>query len=170
MKPKASQHCKVSANGACKSSSGLIEAGTIVTTLDCLYYCSGCQRNVTVLTDTVRGDVICKSCGIIIISRILDERPEWREFTTDDRGISEFAARSSYVSDDSDGDDSSSPQILLVGGPEELRNSLQSTICMTSEELKAEMKFRAQKDTVKSICHRLSIPTDVQVIVITHAF
>ena len=41
--------------------------------------------NEEVHVDRSRGEVICAACGIVISDRIIDQGPEWRAFTSDER-------------------------------------------------------------------------------------
>lgn len=41
--------------------------------------------NDDVHIDHSRGEVICSACGIVINDRIIDQGPEWRAFTSDER-------------------------------------------------------------------------------------
>jgi transcription initiation factor TFIIB len=36
------------------------------------------------ITDLESGEVICKNCGIVMLDKIQESRPEWRAFTVDD--------------------------------------------------------------------------------------
>ena len=42
--------------------------------------CSVCNWNKAVITDPVRGEIICSDCGMVISQNIEDTRPEWRSF------------------------------------------------------------------------------------------
>lgn len=45
----------------------------------------GCECGGNTITDNARGEIICEQCGIVITSRIIDQGPEWRVFTSEDR-------------------------------------------------------------------------------------
>jgi transcription initiation factor TFIIB len=45
--------------------------------------CSRC-RDGQMITDLESGEVICKNCGIVMLDKIQESRPEWRAFTVDD--------------------------------------------------------------------------------------
>jgi transcription initiation factor TFIIB len=45
--------------------------------------CSIC-RDGQMITDLESGEVICKNCGIVMLDKIQESRPEWRAFTVDD--------------------------------------------------------------------------------------
>lgn len=57
--------------------------------------CSG----IDVVSDTSSGDIVCRSCGEIQASRIIDYSAEWREFAEDNRGTNGSSARSSLTAD-----------------------------------------------------------------------
>lgn len=44
-------------------------------------------------TDNARGETICSSCGIVISSRNIDQRPEWRVYSDADRDKRERVGR-----------------------------------------------------------------------------
>ncbi|CAI5733284.1 unnamed protein product [Peronospora destructor] len=48
-------------------------------------HCRECG-SADVVTDFSAGDVVCRSCGMILGERIIDDSPEWRTFANDDRG------------------------------------------------------------------------------------
>lgn len=60
--------------------------------------CSRCF-GTDVVSDTAAGDIVCRNCGEIQASRIIDYSAEWREFSEDDRGNNGSAARSSCTVD-----------------------------------------------------------------------
>lgn len=45
--------------------------------------CKICKGDRTV-TDAESGEVICRNCGIVISDRVLESRPEWRAFTSEE--------------------------------------------------------------------------------------
>ncbi|HJS82113.1 MAG TPA: TFIIB-type zinc ribbon-containing protein [Nitrososphaera sp.] len=45
--------------------------------------CGICKSNRTV-TDPESGEVICRNCGIVISDKILETRPEWRAFSSEE--------------------------------------------------------------------------------------
>src|ERR687892_1111364 len=45
--------------------------------------CSVCSDGQMV-TDPESGEIICRNCGIVMLDKIQESRPEWRAFTTDD--------------------------------------------------------------------------------------
>ncbi|KAJ3250970.1 transcription initiation factor IIB [Boothiomyces macroporosus] len=48
--------------------------------------CSDCRDEIpNIVEDFARGDLICGSCGLILGSRLIDTRPEWRTFSSDDK-------------------------------------------------------------------------------------
>ncbi|CAA3013114.1 transcription initiation factor IIB-2-like [Olea europaea subsp. europaea] len=46
-------------------------------------YCSDCKRNTEVVSDHSAGDTVCSECGLVLESRSIDERSEWRIFADD---------------------------------------------------------------------------------------
>ncbi|KAE8896411.1 hypothetical protein PR003_g10275 [Phytophthora rubi] len=55
-------------------------------------HCRECG-SADVVTDFSAGDVVCRSCGMILGERIIDDSPEWRTFANDDRGDSAAKSR-----------------------------------------------------------------------------
>jgi transcription initiation factor TFIIB len=47
--------------------------------------CNICKSGQTV-TDPESGEVICMNCGIVISDKVLESRPEWRAFTSEEAG------------------------------------------------------------------------------------
>ncbi len=45
--------------------------------------CSICSDGQMV-TDPESGEIICRNCGIVMVDKIQESRPEWRAFTSDD--------------------------------------------------------------------------------------
>ncbi len=43
--------------------------------------CSGQE----VIRDTTRGEVICRNCGLVLDAHMVDQGPEWRAFTSEER-------------------------------------------------------------------------------------
>lgn len=43
-------------------------------------YCSDCKTNTEVVHDHSSGDTICTECGLVLESRFIEERAEWRSF------------------------------------------------------------------------------------------
>jgi transcription initiation factor TFIIB len=61
-----------------------------VNVLYCTFYkmqtsiiCSVCSDGQMV-TDPESGEIICRNCGIVMLDKIQESRPEWRAFTADD--------------------------------------------------------------------------------------
>lgn len=47
--------------------------------------CSICNNNSgQIITDNESGEIICRNCGIVMLDKIQESRPEWRAFTADD--------------------------------------------------------------------------------------
>ena len=56
--------------------------------------CVRCS-SVDIVSDTAAGDILCRNCGEIQVSRVIDNTAEWREFDDDDKGSGGSVARSS---------------------------------------------------------------------------
>ncbi len=46
--------------------------------------CHDCGSDHIIL-DNVRGELICKNCGLVVSSQLIDSGPEWRAFTSDEQ-------------------------------------------------------------------------------------
>ncbi len=44
--------------------------------------CRNCQSS-NIITIQNRGEVTCRSCGLVLVSKVVDERGEWRTYTDD---------------------------------------------------------------------------------------
>lgn len=54
---------------------------------DNIVFCPDCREFPPDLAEEFSsGDVVCRSCGLVIGSRIIDTRSEWRTFANDDQG------------------------------------------------------------------------------------
>ena len=69
-------------NGAESSSSSSSPHGTTRTDPSDIRACRSC-RCTNLRIDWSQGDVICTNCGVVDEERLLDDRPEWREFSED---------------------------------------------------------------------------------------
>ncbi|MHA1144364.1 MAG: transcription initiation factor IIB [Candidatus Helarchaeota archaeon] len=47
--------------------------------------CPECGNDTDIVNDVNRGEIICGNCGIVIDQRVIDQGPEWRAFTSDER-------------------------------------------------------------------------------------
>lgn len=45
--------------------------------------CNICKSGQTV-TDPESGEIICRNCGLVILDKVSESRPEWRAFTTEE--------------------------------------------------------------------------------------
>ncbi len=61
--------------------------------------CPECQ-SINLTVDDKRGEVICKSCGLVIEENSVDPGQEWREFGSDDQGKRRAGAPTSYSKHD----------------------------------------------------------------------
>ncbi len=57
--------------------------------------CPECQ-SINLTVDDKRGEIICKSCGLVIEENTVDPGQEWREFGSDDQGKRRAGAPTSF--------------------------------------------------------------------------
>ncbi len=48
--------------------------------------CPECESTITIY-DKIRGELVCKECGLVLDSNIIDLGPEWRAFTKEQRDL-----------------------------------------------------------------------------------
>jgi transcription initiation factor TFIIB len=46
--------------------------------------CPQCNGS-NLVTDENIGEVVCDKCGLVIVDKVLNESPEWRAFTLEDK-------------------------------------------------------------------------------------
>ena len=118
--------------------------------------CSRC-RGTDVVSDTAAGDVVCRSCGEIQASRVMDTSAEWREFSEDDRGNNASAARSSCTVDKF-----GSTSTEFAGGVSEaVRNALAKTQMLATD--KRELKTRKAVEVIGNIGSTLHLTRKILV-------
>ena len=61
--------------------------------------CPDC-KSIDLSVDRKRGEVACRSCGLIIEDNIIDEGQEWREFSGEGQDGRRAGAPSSYAKHD----------------------------------------------------------------------
>jgi transcription initiation factor TFIIIB Brf1 subunit/transcription initiation factor TFIIB len=124
---------------------------------DCLNEpCNRCQ-GTDVVSDTAAGDIVCRSCGEIQASRVIDTSAEWREFSEDDRGTNGSAARSSCTVDRY-----GSTSTEFAGGVSEaVRNALAKTQMLATD--KRELKTRKAVEFIGNIGSTLHLTRKILV-------
>ncbi|KAM5355924.1 hypothetical protein ACJ41O_002570 [Fusarium nematophilum] len=104
-------------------------AGAFQEDLNDILMCPDCQENPpNLIEEFSSGDMVCQSCGVVVGTRIIDTRSEWRTFANDDQG----------------GDDPS-----RVGGPQDeyMEGQQLSTTVAFSESKAHKALSRTQNNT-----------------------
>ncbi|CAH0474598.1 unnamed protein product [Peronospora belbahrii] len=115
-----------------------------------------------VVTDYSAGDVVCRSCGMILGERIIDDSPEWRTFANDDRGGD--PAAKSRVGDVADARlDSLSLTTYLVdtkksSGTESGRQHKRPNVSSDSAKVK---RMQRNMTRIQEVASSLSIPKKI---------
>lgn len=117
-------------------------------------------RGKDIFTDVSRGDVICRDCGEVQASRIIDESSEYRIYANDDKGLGTSVMRSSGLGKETVW----SNQSVFVGGTALQRASLQKAQLMS--ESKAMLKAAAHVDEVTHLSSKLNLPPAITVSVL----
>ena len=104
-----------------------------------------------VVTNTAAGDIVCRSCGEVQASRIIDSSAEWREFDDDDRGNSGSASRSSCTVDRF----GSSSTFFTGGLSDAARQSLAKTQILSTD--KRELKMMKAAKIIENIGTTLNL-------------
>ena len=105
--------------------------------------------SLDIVTDTTRGDVICRGCGEVLTERLIDSSAEWRSFEEDEGRPAEGqrAERPSGAYGLS--------QTVFTGGTEAQRTAMQRA--QQEVENKVEVKILHNLEIVKNICARLNL-------------
>ncbi|KAG7398370.1 Transcription initiation factor IIB [Phytophthora boehmeriae] len=129
-------------------------------------HCRDCG-SADVVTDFSAGDVVCRSCGMILGERIIDDTPEWRTFANDDRGGD--PAAKSRVGDTTDARlDSLSLSTFLVdpvkgkssGGGEAGVGQKHKRPNISSESAKVK-RMQRNMQRIQEVADYLSLPKNI---------
>lgn len=113
-------------------------------------------KSTDIIIDRARGDHICRTCGEVVVSRLIDESSEWVSYADDDRNRADMSRTSSYNSDNV-----WSEQTVFVGGSESQRSSLQKSQLMTENVNK--IKVARSLDEVNQLAGRMNLSPAVSV-------
>jgi transcription initiation factor TFIIIB Brf1 subunit/transcription initiation factor TFIIB len=110
-----------------------------------------------IFTDIGRGDVICRDCGEVQLSRIIDESSEYTIYSNDDKGRGDSVMRAA----DSGKETVWSTQSVFVGGSAQQRAALQRAHMMS--ESKAVIKAATYLEEVTHLASKLNLPPAIVV-------
>ena len=119
----------------------------------CCNRCSGSD----IITDVTRGDALCRSCGEVIISRIIDESSEWTIYSNDDKERGDSAMRASRSGKETVW----SNQTTFQGGTVAQRAVLQRAQFFSED--KTTVKAAAHLEEVSHIASKLDLPSYITV-------
>ena len=102
-------------------------------------HCTRCL-SFDIVQDTSAGDIVCRDCGEIQASRIIDASAEWREFDDDDRGSKGSASRSSCTVERF----GSSSTFFTGGLSDAARSSLAKTQILSTDKRELKMMKAAE--------------------------
>ena len=122
--------------------------------------CNLC-RGDDIVCDSVTGDKICRDCGHVLASRMINEEAEWRTFVNDDRGNSDGGARSSLRSNDDE-------TTMFLGGSKADRDMLQRTQNRGSSQSRKDIRILEQLSSVAELCFKLGL-SDVVTVSVLHS-
>jgi transcription initiation factor TFIIIB Brf1 subunit/transcription initiation factor TFIIB len=112
--------------------------------------CTRCS-GTDVVSDTSAGDIVCRNCGEIQVSRVIDSSAEWRDYDEDDRNSRGSAARSSCTVDRF-----GSTSTYFAGG---LSNDARDKLAKTQIEAtdKRELKMMKTAEIIDDIGAKLNL-------------
>ena len=114
---------------------------------------SSCLRCLgsDIFNDYSRGDVICRNCGEVSCSRLIDNSSEWNVYKDDDKDRGDFVARAGSIKNAI-----LQCETTLIGGPDSKRQFLLNV--QNSLETKKDMNIVKTKEilTIYSGCLNLT--------------
>lgn len=116
--------------------------------------CELCKGS-DVVTDSITGDKVCRNCGHVLASRMINEEAEWRTFVNDDRANGIGGARCSVRYDEETS--------IFVGGSKADREMLQRTQNRGSTNAKRDAKITEHLGHVAELCFKLGLNDAVAV-------
>jgi transcription initiation factor TFIIIB Brf1 subunit/transcription initiation factor TFIIB len=117
-----------------------------------------------IITDVSHGDVICRDCGEVQISRIIDESSEWTLYSNDDKGRGDSVMRASGSGKETVW----SYQSIFVGGSSQQRAALQKAQLMS--ESKSVIMAAAYIEEVPNLASKLSLSSALTVSTLSSLF
>lgn len=112
-----------------------------------------------IVTDYGAGDVVCRNCGIVLGERIVDDTPEWRTFSNDDRG-GDAASKSRVGQLEDQGIENATLTTILVDSTlDKINGNTQTTRLPKLNKESADIR-RKQNMTnrIREISETLSLP------------
>jgi transcription initiation factor TFIIIB Brf1 subunit/transcription initiation factor TFIIB len=121
--------------------------------------CDLCKGS-DVVADSITGDKVCRACGHVLASRMINEEAEWRTFVNDDRSNGDGGARCSMRFDDEE-------TSVFVGGSKADREMLQRTQSRGSSHAKRDAKILEHLGHVSELSFKLGLNDAVSVSYLT---
>jgi transcription initiation factor TFIIB len=118
--------------------------------------CFACH-STDVVTDTVRGELICRGCGEVLGDRLINTGMEWRIFADDDKGNSQSQIRAGVDNSQMFG----TFQTVFEGGTTESRNALMRAQLQSEDQ--NELKVLKQLSSVTNLITRLKLNKNINV-------
>jgi transcription initiation factor TFIIIB Brf1 subunit/transcription initiation factor TFIIB len=123
--------------------------------------CSGCG-NFNFIVEKAAGDIVCRNCGEVSCDRILDYRPEWKNYEEEAASgkSRDSAARCSKMSEFQL--EQGIENTFIMGGTSSdrtvlTRNHVKSTLS------REESKYIKSSSLLKTICHKLNLSDRITV-------
>lgn len=118
--------------------------------------CPSCL-SIDIVTDTVRGELICRGCGEILNDRLISTATEWRIFADDDKASAESQIRAGVDNNNIFG----TYQTVFEGGTTESRNALMRAQLQGEDQ--KELKILGQLSSISSLTTRLNLNKNIHV-------
>lgn len=127
--------------------------------MDYCYYelelkCSSCYSN-DIITDNSTGDILCRSCGLIIGDRIINDEAEWKDYLNDDNNSNNNNGRSSMK-----GNDEEENKTILISTNNDDKEFLNRIQKISS---KKEIKMYESYDNLQQLTFNLGLSDSITV-------
>lgn len=116
--------------------------------------CSSCL-SIDIITDNSTGDILCRSCGLIIGDRIINDEAEWKDYLNDDNNTNNNNGRSSMKGNDDDDN-----KTILISTNYEDKEFLNRIQKITS---KKEIKMYESYDNLEQLTFHLGLNDSITV-------
>lgn len=117
--------------------------------------CQSCG-DVDIITDNTTGDVVCRSCGLILGDKVINDEAEWKDYLNNDNNdASHSNGRSSMKNNDDDDN-----RTLLISSNSEDKEFLNR---IQKLQNKKEIKLYESYDHIEQLTFNLNLSDSITV-------